>query len=138
MPLNSLHLFVSAFHPLPSCNHSFVLCIYKSVFILFGFLDSTYNWDHAVFVFLCLAYFTYHNTLLTSLVAQMVKRLPTMQETWVQSLGWEGLLEKEMTTHSSILACKIPWMEEPGRLQSMGSQRVGHDWALFFFFFNIL
>ena len=62
-----------------------------------------------------------------SLVAQTVKRLPTMQETRVQSMGWEDLLEKEMATHSSILAWKIPWMEEPGRLQSMGSQRVGHD-----------
>ena len=57
----------------------------------------------------------------------MVKRLPTMQETWVQSLDWEDLLEKEMATHSSTLAWKIPWMEEPGRLQSMGSQRVRHD-----------
>ena len=57
----------------------------------------------------------------------MVKRLPTMQETWVQSLGREDPLEKEMATHSSTLAWKIPWMEEPGRLQSMGSQRVGHD-----------
>ena len=62
------------------------------------------------------------STLGTSLVAQMVKRLPTMQETRVQSLGWEDLLEKEMATHSSILAWKIPWMEEPGRLQSIGSQ----------------
>ena len=54
--------------------------------------------------------------------------VPTMWETWVQCLGWEDLLEKEMATHSSILAWKIPWMEEPGRLlQSMGSQRVGHD-----------
>ena len=61
-----------------------------------------------------------------SLVAQMVKRLPTMRETRVQS-PWEDLLEKEMTTHSSILAWKIPWMEEPGRLQFMGSQRDGHD-----------
>ena len=51
----------------------------------------------------------------------MVKRLPTMQETWVQSLGQEDPLEKEMATHSSILAWKIPWLEEPGRLQSMGS-----------------
>ena len=57
----------------------------------------------------------------------MVKRLPTMPETRVQSLGREDLLEKEMVTHSSILAWKIPWMEEPGRLQFMGSQRVGHD-----------
>ena len=62
-----------------------------------------------------------------SLVAQMVKRLPTMQETWVRSLGQEGPLEKEMAIHSSTLAWKIPWMEERGRLQSMGSQRVGHD-----------
>ena len=62
-----------------------------------------------------------------SLVAQTVKRLPTMRETWVQSLGREDLLEKEMAAHSSILAWKIPWMEESGRLQSMGSQRVGHD-----------
>ena len=60
-------------------------------------------------------------------VAQTVKRLPTMWETWIQSLGREDLLEKEMATHSSILAWKIPWMEEPGRLQFMGSQRVGHN-----------
>ena len=57
----------------------------------------------------------------------MVKRLPTMQETGVRSLGQEDPLEKEMATHSSILAWRIPWMEEPYRLQSMGSQRVGHD-----------
>ena len=63
----------------------------------------------------------------TSLVALMVKRLPTTQETQIQSLGQEGLLEKEMATHSSILVWKIPWMEEPGRLQSMGSQKVGHN-----------
>ena len=59
----------------------------------------------------------------TSLVAQAVKPLTTMQETWVRSLGREDPLEKEMATHSSILAWKIPWMEEPGRLQSMGSQK---------------
>ena len=52
-----------------------------------------------------------------------------MWETWVQSLGWKDPLEKEMATHSSTLAWKLPWMEEPGGLQSMGSQRVGHDWA---------
>ena len=57
----------------------------------------------------------------------MVKHLPTMQETWFQTLGREDFLEKEMMTHSSILAWKIPWMEDPGKLQSMGSQRVGHD-----------
>ena len=58
-------------------------------------------------------------------MVQRLKRLPAMQETWVRSLGWEDLLEKEMATHSSILAWRIPWREEPGRLQSM--QRVGHD-----------
>ena len=57
----------------------------------------------------------------------MVKRLPAMWETQVRSLGWEDLLEKEMATHSSILAWRSPRMEEPGRLQSMGSQRVRHD-----------
>ena len=62
-----------------------------------------------------------------SLVAQMVKRLSATWETQVQSLSWEDPLEKEMATHSSTLAWKIPWKEEPGKLQSMGSQRVGHD-----------
>ena len=57
----------------------------------------------------------------------MVKNLPAMQETQIQSLGWEDPLEKELTTPSSILAWKIPWTEEPGRLQSMGLQRVRHD-----------
>ena len=68
---------------------------------------------------------------LHSMVAQMVKHLPTMRETWVQDLGSmrEDLLEKEMATHSSILAWKIPWMEEPAVLQFMRSQRVRHDWA---------
>ena len=57
----------------------------------------------------------------------MVKRLLTVRETWVQYLGWEDLLEKEMAIHSSILAWKIPWTEKPGRLESMGSHKVGHD-----------
>ena len=60
-------------------------------------------------------------------MAQTVKNLPAMQETWVRNLGWEDPLEKEMATHSSILAWRIPWTEEPGRLQSMGLQRVEHD-----------
>ena len=68
-----------------------------------------------------------------SLVAQTVKEkrknLPAMQETQVWSLDWEDPLENGMATYSSILACRIPWTKEPGRLQSMGSQRVGHDWA---------
>ena len=62
-----------------------------------------------------------------SLVAQMVKHLPAMQKTRVRSLGWEDPLEKEMATHSSALAWKIPWMEKPGRLQSMELQRVRHE-----------
>ena len=65
-----------------------------------------------------------------SLLAQMVKNLPAMQDTGVQSLGREDPLEKEVATHSSILAWRIPRKEEPGRLQSMGSQRVGHYWAI--------
>ena len=60
-------------------------------------------------------------------VAQRLKRLPAMRETWVRFLGWEDPLEKEMATHSSILAWRTPWTEEPGGLQSTGSQRVGHD-----------
>ena len=62
-----------------------------------------------------------------SLVAQRIKHLPAMQETWVQSLGREYPLEEEMVTHFSILAWKSPWTEKPGELQSMGFQRVGHN-----------
>ena len=69
-----------------------------------------------------------------SLVAQRLKHFPTMQETWVRSLGWEDPLEKEMATHSSILAWRIPWTEEPGGLQSTVSQRVGHDFTFTFTF----
>ena len=64
-----------------------------------------------------------------SLVAQMVKLLPAIWETWVQSLVWEDPLEKEMATHSSLLAWKIPWTEKPGRLPPKGSQRLGHDFT---------
>ena len=74
----------------------------------------------------------------TSLVAQMVKCLSTMWETQVQSLGWEDPLEKEMAIHSSTIAWKIPWTEEPGRLQSMRSQRVGHDWFISYIFLHYL
>ena len=69
----------------------------------------------------------------SSLVVQLVKNPPAMQETWVRSLGWEGPLEEGMTTHSSILAWRIPWTEEPGGLQSMGSHRVRHWWVAFTF-----
>ena len=66
----------------------------------------------------------------TSLVPQMVKNPPSMQETWVRSLGWEDPLEKCMATHSSIFAWRITWTEEPGELQCMGLQRVGHGYQL--------
>ena len=65
-----------------------------------------------------------------SWVAQTVKSLPAMRETWVRSLGWEDPLEEGMTTHASILAQRIPWTEEPGRVQFTGSQRIRHDWAM--------
>ena len=71
-----------------------------------------------------------------SLVAQRLKRLPPMWETWVRSLGQEDPLEKEMATHSSILAWRNSWMEKPGRLQSTGSQRVRHNWATSFSFLS--
>ena len=76
-------------------------------------------------------------------MAQRLRRLPPMWETWVRSLGREDPLEKEMVTHSSILAWIIPWTEEPGKLQSMGSQRVGHNWVtsltyLWFVCFNLV
>ena len=67
----------------------------------------------------------------------MVKHLSTMRETRVRALGWEDPLEKEMATHFSIIAWKISWTEEPGRLQSMGSQRVGHEFTLTFTFFTL-
>ena len=79
------------------------------------------------FMFFCLRYTLEERSFGASQVAQMVKNLPAMQEIRVQSLGREDHLEKGMETHSSILAWRIPWSEEPGRLQSMGSQRVGHN-----------
>ena len=81
----------------------------------------------------------YSNPVRTSLVTQRVTCLPAIRETWVWSLGWEDSLEKEMATHSGTLAWKIPWMEKPGRLQSMGLQRVVYDWvtSLFLSFFLI-
>ena len=79
---------------------------------------TIYSLDVLLFLF---------GTSLLFLVAQTVKRLPKMQETWVRSLGWEIPLEKEMVSHSSVLAWRIPGTGEPGGLPSMGSHRVGHD-----------
>ena len=78
---------------------------------------------------LCFSFATQYLLSGASLVAQTVKNLPAMQETWVWSLYQEDPLVKEMANHSSILAWRIPWSEEPGGLQSIGSQRVGHDWS---------
>ena len=78
-------------------------------------------------VYLTSNFYVCFTTYITSLVAQTVKHLPAMRETLVRFLGQEDSLEKEMAIHSSTLAWKIPWMEEPDRLQSMGSQRVRHD-----------
>ena len=72
---------------------------------------------------------TIYDLIWVSLVAQSVRNLPTMQQTWVWSLGWKDSLEKRMATLSSILVWRIPWTEEPGVLQSMGLKRVRHDWA---------
>ena len=74
-----------------------------------------------------IALISHTSKVMLKMMVQWVKCLPTMQETRVRSLGWEDPLEKEMATHSSTLAWKIPWTEKPGRLQSMGSQRVRHD-----------
>ena len=85
-------------------------------------IEHNRSWD-------CLQNVLLHMFKWTSLVAQLVKNLPAVQETWVLFLGWDDPLEKEIATHSSIIAWEIPWMGDPGNLQSMGSQRIGHDWA---------
>ena len=92
--------------PAPINCYPFSVCINVTI------LDTSDKWN-CIFV--------------PSLVAQRLKHLPEMLETWVQSLSREDPLEKEMATHSSVLAWRIPWREKPGRLQSMGSQRVRHD-----------
>ena len=83
-------------------------------------------WEHSICSY-------YQGDIWASLVAQLVKNPPAIRETWVQSLGWEDLLEKGAATHSTILAWRIPWTKGLGRLQSMGSQRVGHNWETFTF-----
>ena len=100
-----------------------VLDIYSVGFVSFPLVQEV-SFQHIFKMkFLCIFSLSW-----ASQVAQMVKCLPAMRETQVQSLGREDPLEKEMATHSSTLAWKIPWMEEPGRLQSTGSQRIGHHW----------
>ena len=96
---------------------------------LHGIKNSPWNWEIRA---LLISVISMDSLNLASLVAQTVKCLPAMWETWVRSMGREDSLEKEMATHSSILAWEIPWMEEPGGLHSMGSQRVGHNFATSF------
>ena len=117
------------FHvPMQYCSYSIKTCFYFTspihnwVLFLFGSIPS-------LFVELFLHWYPVAYWAPTNLVAQTVKHLPTRQEIWVWSLGGEDPLEKQMATHSSTLAWKIPWTEESGRLQSMGLQRVEHDWA---------
>ena len=89
---------------------------------------------YSIYIFIC----KLHINFKVFLVAHMVKNLPAVQETWVWSLGQEDPLEKRMATWYSILAWRIPWTEEPGRLQSMGSQRAGHDWATNTYFYLLI
>ena len=107
-------------------NLGFFVCLRNGMF----WLTKSFGKQ---FIYMHIHVYTYTNCLCTyiwaSLVAQMVKCLPTMWETQVWSLDWDDPLEKEMATHSSTLSWKIPRMEEPGRLQSMGSRRVRHNWA---------
>ena len=86
---------------------------------------------YILFINICfiLIYLNLHIYLICNKIIMIVKNLPAMQETQVWTLGQEDLLEKEMTTHSSILAWRIPWTEKPGRLQSLGSQRARHCWT---------
>ena len=116
------------FHP---HHHSFFF-VTRSLYLLISFTYFTHSLDPSSgshLIFLCI----YE----ASLTAQLVKNPPAVQETWVRSLGREDTMEKEMATHSSTLAWKIPWTEEPCWLQSMGLQRVGHDWATSLHFFKV-
>ena len=95
-------------------------------------MSQLFAWGYYIIpntTLLCHHYFVYSVLHYTFLVAQTIKSLSAMQETWVQSQGWDDPLEENMATPSSILAWRIPWTEEPGRLQSMGLQRVRHNWA---------
>ena len=107
----------------PWCYHRWCFVEYPSTHFSVHHSHILHMVDHIKHV----AFYCWPSVFWTSLVAQMVKCLHTMWETRVRSLGGEDPLEKEMATHSSTLAWKIPW-EEPGRLESMGSQRVRRDW----------
>ena len=99
----------------------------SSFILIFSFVMNIMDSVRPSTLYMWYLIYPHFRTQTLTLVAQTVKHLPAMQETWIQSLGWEDPLEKEMATHSSTLAWKFPSMKEPGRLQSMGLQRVGHD-----------
>ena len=96
--------------------------VFASYIFLLSFIGDIFNVQNYFFTLIISC-----ALLAWSLVAKLVKNLPAVGETWVQSLGWEDPLEKGMATHSRILTCRIPWTEKCGWLQSLGSQRVRHD-----------
>ena len=113
-------IHLDCFHTLTIIN-KVILNIGEHLSRFFGYIPRSGiagSYDNPIFSFL-------RNLHIAPLVAQMVKNLPAMWETWIQSLGWEDPLEESMATHSSILAWRIPWTEEPGGLQSTGLQRIG-------------
>jgi len=103
----------------PSCS--------SSTFLVLWLERVSFSWNIFCYTHWCFSGAS--GKVRASLVAQMVNNLPTVQETQVRSLGWKDTLEKGMVTHSGIPAWRIPWTEDPGGLQSLGWQRVGHDWA---------
>ena len=124
-----MHHFLHPSKSLPSPIPTPYLLIYSFfmwIFLSTSLLPSLYLLLPDLLLIMTLPW-----TIWASLAAQMLKNLPAMWETWVRSLGWEDPLEKGMATHCSILVWRIPWTEEPGGLQSMGLQRVRHDWAIF-------
>ena len=121
---------------LPSLFYIFVTMVYIHLLFYIHLLLYIYTFIYIyIYIYKSVVYIhTYMYTYIhihkykIPLVTQRLKSLPEMRETWVWSLGWEDSLKKGMATHSSILVWRIPWMEEPGGLQSMGSQRVGRNW----------
>ena len=106
-------------------------CTVEDLNLSFFLWKISINWLYYKLSLLASLWIWYYALYWVFLVAQMVKNPPAVWETWVQSLDWEDPLEKGTIIHSSILAWRISWTEEPGKLQSMGLQRVGHDWETF-------
>ena len=139
-----LELGLNQLHSLATCRWYYWVSAHWPWFLLplvdslhiyrLAILYTSYKWNCAIFVLLWPVYFTEDNITQAGWpgnLAQMVKNLPAMQETQICSLDQEDPLEEDMATHSSILAWRIPWTKDPGRLQFIGLQRVRHDWATF-------